>query len=212
MSQILETSVIVEDGISVPITKAAILASGKISIKNKLVRETITEKTNSAISLTYFLAAHLFNVSPNVQYLRLSLYDRNELNPLLWVEFEREKFSRTRPKIIGVISDILGYPNVLEFKNKADSIELCAMDKAMFDNNVAMAIQQTNEIHIEHQSTYSDLGNNYIAISFEDASILCGVPNLSNEVRKAISTAKDKGLSYVAVDKKLKSILDELKK
>lgn len=64
MSQILETSVIVEDGISVPITKAAILASGKISIKNKLVRETITEKTNSAISLTYFLAAHLFNVSP----------------------------------------------------------------------------------------------------------------------------------------------------
>lgn len=212
MSQILETSVIVEDGISVPIIKAAILASGKISIKNKLVRETITEKTNSAISLTYFLAAHLFNVSPNVQYLRLSLYDRNELNPLLWVEFEREKFSRTRPKIIGVISDILGYPNVLEFKNKADSIELCAMDKAMFDNNVAMAIQQTNEIHIEHQSTYSDLGNNYIAISFEDASILCGVPNLSNEVRKAISIAKDKGLSYVVVDKKLKSILDELKK
>lgn len=211
-THILETSIIVEDGISVPITKAAILASGKISIKNKLVRETITEKTNSAISLTYFLAAHLFNVSPNVQYLRLSLYDRNELNPLLWVEFEREKFSRTRPKIVGVISDILGYPNVLEFKNKADSIELCAMDKAMFDNNVVMAIQQTNEIHIEHQSTYSDLGNNYIAISFEDASILCGVPNLSNEVRKAISTAKDRGLSYVAVDKKLKSILDELKK
>ena len=69
MSQILETSVIVENGISVPIIKAAILASGKISIKNKLVRETITEKTNSAISLTYFLAAHLFNVSPNVQYL-----------------------------------------------------------------------------------------------------------------------------------------------
>lgn len=211
-THILETSIIVEDGISVPITKAAILASGKISIKNKLVRETITEKTNSAISLTYFLAAHLFNVSPNVQYLRLSLYDRNELNPLLWVEFEREKFSRTRPKIVGVISDILGYPNVLEFKNKADSIELCAMDKTMFDNNVVMAIQQTNEIHIEHQSTYSDLGNNYIAISFEDASILCGVPNLSNEVRKAISTAKDRGLSYVAVDKKLKSILDELKK
>lgn len=56
---------------------------------------------------------------------------------------------------------------MLEFKNKADSIELCAMDKAMFDNNVAMAIQQTNEIHIEHQSTYSDLGNNYIAISLK---------------------------------------------
>ena len=211
-THILETSIIVEDGISVPITKATILASGKISIKNKLVRETITEKTNSAISLTYFLAAHLFNVSPNIQYLRLSLYERNKQNPLLWVEFEREKFICVNPYRVGVLSDILSYPNVLEFKNRASSIELCAMDKTSFDNNVAMAVKRENENHLEYQSTYSDLGNNDIAISFEDASILCGIPNLSNEVRKAISTAKDKGLSYVTIDKKLKGILDELKK
>lgn len=211
-THILETSIIVEDGISVPITKATILASGKISIKNKLVRETITEKTNSAISLTYFLAAHLFNVSPNIQYLRLSLYERNKQNPLLWVEFEREKFICVNPYRVGVLSDILSYPNVLEFKNRAGSIELCAMDKTSFDNNVAMAVKRKNENHLEYQSTYSDLGNNDIAISFEDASILCEIPNLSNEIRKAISTAKDKGLSYVTIDKKLKGILDELKK
>lgn len=211
-THILETSIIVEDGISVPITKATILASGKISIKNKLVRETITEKTNSAISLTYFLAAHLFNVSPNIQYLRLSLYERNKQNPLLWVEFEREKFICVNPYRVGVLSDILSYPNVLEFKNRAGSIELCAMDKTSFDNNVAMAVKRENENHLEYQSTYSDLGNNDIAISFEDASILCEIPNLSNEIRKAISTAKDKGLSYVTIDKKLKGILDELKK
>lgn len=211
-THILETSIIVEDGISVPITKATILASGKISIKNKLVRETITEKTNSAISLTYFLAAHLFNVSPNIQYLRLSLYERNKQNPLLWVEFEREKFICVNPYKVGVLSDILSYPNVLEFKNRAGSIELCAMDKTSFDNNVAMAVKRENENHLEYQSTYSDLGNNDIAISFEDASILCEIPNLSNEIRKAISTAKDKGLSYVTIDKKLKGILDELKK
>lgn len=211
-THILETSIIVEDGISVPITKATILASGKISIKNKLVRETITEKTNSAISLTYFLAAHLFNVSPNIQYLRLSLYERNKQNPLLWVEFEREKFICVNPYRVGVLSDILSYPNVLEFKNRAGSIDLCAMDKTSFDNNVAMAVKRENENHLEYQSTYSDLGNNDIAISFEDASILCEIPNLSNEIRKAISTAKDKGLSYVTIDKKLKGILDELKK
>ena len=211
-THILETSIIVEDGISVPISKAAILASGKISIKNKLVRETITEKTISAVSLTYFLAAHLFNVSPNIQYLRLSLYERNKQNPLLWVEFEREKFICVNPYRVGVLSDILSYPNVLEFKNRAGSIELCAMDKTSFDNNVAMAVKRENENHLEYQSTYSDLGNNDIAISFEDASILCEIPNLSNEIRKAISTAKDKGLSYVTIDKKLKGILDELKK
>ena len=211
-AHVLETSVTVENGITVPISKATILASGKISIKNKLVRETITEKTNSAVSLTYFLAAHLFNVSPNIQYLRLSLYERNKQTPLLWVEFEREKFSRTNPKIVDVITDILGYPNVLEFKNRADSIGLCAMDKASFDNNVAIAIQHANEVHPEYQSTYINIDNNNIAISFDDASLLGGVPNLANEVRKAISLAKDRGQTYVTVDKKMKSILDELKK
>lgn len=211
-ARVLEASVIVEDGISVPITKATILTSGKISIKNKLVRETITEKTNSVVSLTYFLAAHLFNTSPNVQYLRFSLYERNKQNPLLWVEFERDKFSRIRPKIVDVISDILGYPNVLEFKNKADAIELCTMDKTSFDNDVAIAVQHSNETHPEYQSTSIDLGNNNIAISFDDAKLLGGVPTLANEVRKAISLAKDRGQSYVTVDKKIKSILDELKK
>lgn len=210
-AHVLEVSVIVEDGISVPTSRATILTSGKISIKNKLVRETITERTTSAVSLVYFIAANLFNVSPNVKYLRLSLYERNKQNPLLWVELEREKFSRTRPKMVDVISDILGYPNVLEFKNRAESIELCAMNKTSFDNNVAMAAKRANETHPECQSAYIDLGNN-IAISFEDANLLCGVPNLAYDVRKAISMAKDTGLSYVAIDKKLKSILDELKK
>lgn len=210
-SHVLDVSVIIEDGISVPTSKAIILTSGKISIKNKLVRETITERTTSAVSLVYFIAANLFNVSPNVQFLRLSLYERNKQNPLLWVEFERERFSHTRPKMVDVISDILGYPNVLEFKNRADSIELCAMDKTSFDNNVGMAAKRANETHPESQSAYIDLGNN-IAISFEDANLLCGVPNLAYDVRKAISMAKDTGLSYVAIDKKVKSILDELKK
>ena len=211
-AHVLEASVIVEDGISVPISKATILTSGKISIKNKLVRETITEKTNSAVSLTYFLAAHLFNTSPNVQYLRFSLYERNKQNPLLWVEFERDKFSRIRPKMVDVISDILGYPNVLEFKNKADAIELCTMDKTSFDNEVTIAVQHSNESHPEYQATYIDLGNNNIAISFDDAKLLGGVPTLANEVRKALSLAKDRGQVYVTVDKKMKNTLDELKK
>ena len=186
-THILETSVIVEDGISVPISKAVILASRKISIKNKLVRETITEKTISAVSLTYFLAAHLFNVSPNVQYLRLFLYERNKQSPLLWVEFEREKFLCVNPYRVSVVSDILSYPNVLEFKNRADSIALCAMDKDSFDNNVAMAIQHANEIHPKYQSSHVDL-NNDIAISFDDVSLPLKVHNnIVNEVHKAIS-------------------------
>ncbi len=204
-THVLETAVVMEDGISVPISKATILASGKISIKNKLVRETITEKTNSAVSLTYFLAAHLFNTSPNIQYLRLSLYERSKQNPLLWVEFEREKFSRTRPKMVDVISDILGYPNVLEFKNKADAIELCTTNKVSFDHDVAMTTQRAEEIHSKSHLSNSDIGNGKIAISFDDAKTLTHIPHVSSEVRKAIAIAKDKGDTFVTVDKKMRN-------
>lgn len=211
-SHVLDASVIVEDAFSVPTFKASILTSGKISIKNKLVREVITERTTSAVSLVYFIAAHLFNVSPNIHYLRLSLYKGSKLSPLLWVEFGREKLSRTSPKTVDVISDILGYPIVLEFKNRADSVELCVMDKTSFDNKVAQEVKRVNEIHSAYQATYADLGNNKVAISFEDANLLCGVPNLAYDIHKAMSMAKDRGQSYVAVDKKVKSVLDELKR
>lgn len=208
----LDATIVLEDGISIPLSKATILSSGKISIKNKLVKETITEKTNGTISLIYYLASHLFNISPNVQYLRISLYDKNKLNPLLWVEFERNKFSRKNSKTIDVVSDILGYPNVLDFKNKVDAIELCTMNLSTFDSNVAEASQRANAEHSEYQSTYIELGDSQIAISFDDANMLCTIPNIANDIRRAISMAKDRGQSYVAVDKKHKSILDELKK
>lgn len=115
------------------------------------------------------------------------MYERNKQSPLLWVEFEREKFLCVNPYRLDVVSDILSYPNVLEFKNRADSIALCAMDKDSFDNNVAMAIQHANEIHPKYQSSHVDL-NNDIAISFDDVSLPLKVHNnIVNEVHKAIS-------------------------
>lgn len=207
---LLNVDVLIENGITIPTSKASILSSGKISIKNKLVKEMITDKTNSAISLIYYLASYLYSASPNIQYLRMSLFDKDKQNPLLWVEFDRDKFSKTKSKTVEVISDILRYPNVLEIKNRGDAIELCSISQQTFTQNVALAIQQANEIHPKFQSAaYTDMGNGMISISFDDAQKLSSIPNISSDIRKAVSTAKDKGLAYVIIDKKYVKILSE---
>ena len=207
---LLNVDVLIDDGITIPTSKASVLSSGKISIKNKLVKEMITDKTNSATSLIYYLASYLYSASPNIQYLRMSLFDRNKQNPLLWVEFERDKFSKTKSRTVEVTSDILGYPNVLEFKNRGDALELCSISQQTFTQNVAIAIHQANEIHPKSQSAaYTDMGNGMISISFDDAQKLSSIPNISSDIRKAVSTAKDKGLSYVIIDKKYTKILSE---
>lgn len=133
---LLEVEIIMEDGINIPATKATILSSGKISIKNKLVKEMISDKSNSTVSLVYYLSNQLFHASPNIQYVRMALYDKNKQYPLLWVELDRERFSKTRSNTVNVLSDILGYPNVTNFKTKGDAIELATMAEATFKDSI----------------------------------------------------------------------------
>ena len=133
---LVEAGVILEDGINIPATKATILSSGKISIKNKLVKEMISDKSNSTVSLVYYLSNQLFLASPNVLYVRMALYDRSKQHPLLWVEFDRERFAQTRTDSVNVLSDILGYPNVTNFKTKGDAIELATMTEASFMDSI----------------------------------------------------------------------------
>lgn len=209
---VLNVDVILEDGIAIPTSKASILSSGKISIKNKLVKEMITDKTNSAISLIYFLASHLYSASPRIKYLRMALYDRNKQNPLLWVEFDRDKFSKTKSRMVEVNSDILGYPNVLAFKNKGEALELSNLSQPDFSEKVAQAMLRADKGHSESQTaTYTDWGDGRLSVSYDDAQKLAGIPNISSDIRKAISTAKDEGLTHVIIDKKYARILSELR-
>lgn len=162
----LDVEMTFEDGVNVPSSKATILASGKISIKNKLVKEMISAKTLSTLSCVYYFASHLANVSPNIQYLPMSVFDRSKQNPLLWVEFERGMFSRITPQIVELHSDILGYPHVLDFKTKGDTLELAIMDTNTFEKEVKAAIENVNASRLQAKRNMTESNDNNIAIFF----------------------------------------------
>ena len=212
VKHLLSVEMTFENGINVPVSKATILTSGKISIKNKLVKEIIQDKTKSIISCAYYMAGKYFNVSPNILYIRMSIYDTNKQNPLLWVEFERDKLSKLSPLLTDIISDILGYPHVLNYKTKGDALELAIMNKTTFNNEVLFEISKLNSSRVSVESIITDLNADYIALSFNEAQRLINVPRLSEAIKKALSIAKDNGSTYVTLSKQYKGIIEEFYK
>ena len=133
---LMEASVVLEEGIAVPTLKASMLPSGRISVRDKLVTEIASDKARGAVSLAYFLAGGIFAVTPNILKLRIALYCRSKQAPLLWVEFGRERFSRIIPSSVNVLTDILGYPKVINLRSDSGSAELCRIDRRAFEDAV----------------------------------------------------------------------------
>ena len=209
--QQISIEVIVEDGINAPNSKAVVLTSGKISIKNKLVRETIQDKSSSALSLAYMVSAHVFNVSPNIEYIRLSLFDRTKQTPLLFVEFNRDVFSHINPKLLALFTDILGYPHVINFKTKGGASEISTWDASHFNQEV-MAVcsekdKERNSVSCEDQ----EMENGMISISVAQANRLCRFVSDNSDIRHAISLAEDNHADEVVISNKYKGILEEIK-
>lgn len=210
-AHLLDVDLIFEEGVHVPVTKAVVLASGKISIKNKLMKEIISDKTNSTLSCVYYMAGRLFNVTPNIQYLRMSVYDKDISNPLLWVEFDRDQFSRIDPKTVGLHADILGYPHVIDFKTKGDALELSIMKETRFASEVKNQITNLNSSRSVLEIVTTEVDNGKIVISFDDAQRLTRIPMMATICKKAVAEAKDNGWDYVKIDKQYKGIIEELK-
>lgn len=142
----------------------------------------------------------------------MSIYDTNKQNPLLWVEFERDKLSKLSPLLTDIISDILGYPHVLNYKTKGDTLELAIMNKTTFNNEVLFEISKLNSSRVSVESIITDLNADYIALSFNEAQRLINVPRLSEAIKKALSIAKDNGSTYVTLSKQYKGIIEEFYK
>ena len=142
----------------------------------------------------------------------MSIYDTNKQHPLLWVELERDKLSKLRPLLTDIISDILGYPHVLNYKTKGDTLELAIMNKTTFNNEVMFEISKLNSSRVSVESIITDLDADYIALSFNEAQRLINVPRLSEAIKKALSIGIVNGSTYITLSKQYKGIIEEFYK
>lgn len=89
----LEIEVEVPYSIPIPFQKATMLASGKISIKNKTAKEQEADFKLCIYGLPYYLASKFFDISANIEKIAITVWDEGKKRGHIWVEFPRDDFN-----------------------------------------------------------------------------------------------------------------------
>ena len=178
--------------------KATINSANKLSVKSKLVKEINTEITQSALSLVYSVAFRLFKVAANVDTVNIALW-KNKSAGYLWIAFTRKSMRGTGPQWVDVLSDYWVHPNVTNFKQKSDSVEILPIAKDTFEH----------KIKAKKTSVNNSKDEKYCEISVLDAQKILNYM-YDPELHEAVENAKSLGSDYVHVEVKYKNILKEL--
>lgn len=111
-SQLLTTDIELYGDMNLPNTKANILSTGRISVKEKLVKEMEQLKTETIISMVYYFAASLFNASINIQTQRISVWLDGKREGILWIQFDRTQFGKLSMRTVNTMLNYYDWPRV----------------------------------------------------------------------------------------------------
>lgn len=181
--------------ITIPDKKAVPLASGKISIKDKLKRELDADTANTLLGLSYYLAGYLFNLSVNVSVVRLSVV--TGFSAYYWVEFERKWFSILSFSSLYPLQDFFSHPNVIDYTKS--SIEL--INESDFRQRIKDAIKVSDLL-----SQNPDL----IVLSVSEAEKIIKILDGTDDLKQAVKEAKSNRSSVVVANKRYNNVLSEI--
>lgn len=181
--------------LNIPDKKVVPLATGRISVKDKLKREYDEDTINTLIGLAYNIADHLFSLSVNVKIVRLSAV--SGFMAYYWIEFNRTTFSAISFGYHNLLQDFFCHPYIINLKNS--SIE--AIPEVEFQNRVADIIN-INDLLLKD--------NTLIRIGIQDAEMIINHLDECDDLIKEVKKAKEKKSNYIVANKRYKNILQEL--
>lgn len=208
---LLETKIELPLDLGVPTTKTNILASGKISVKDKLVKEVEQSKTETILSLVYYVAASLFNATINIQTQRVSVVTASGGEGILWIQFDRKKFSRLSMRTIIPLQNYYDWPRVDALRvvrgaSQFDSMDIAgfnlAIKRVMAENGIEAPITEENEPVVSDDGWTTTIGY---------AQTLASALTEDYELQAIVSDALNAKASKVTLPRKYKGIFKELK-
>lgn len=192
---VIDATVSLPSLLYIPDKKITPLSSGKISVKDKLKREIETDTVNTLLGLSYYLAGYLFNLSVNINIVRLSVM--TGYSAYYWVEFDRKSFSAISFSSLYPLQDFFNHPNVIDYKKS--TIEF--ISENVFRARVADAIKA---------SVLLSSNPNLIVLSLADAEKICKVIAGADDLKQAIEEAKTNNTTSVVANKRYRNILNEI--
>ena len=115
-----------------PTTNIRILTSGKISIKDKLAKEMEQFRTETILSMVYYVAASLFNASINIQKQCVTVWLDGKREGVLGVMCERDRFTKLSMRTTEPMLDYYDWPRVDALRVVRGALHLDTLDSICF--------------------------------------------------------------------------------
>ena len=127
-----------DPSLKVPMKKATLKTTGKLSVRSKTQGEIQQDYANTCMSLMYYVACNVFNITPNIQTCRVALYSASKASGICWIEFNRNRFSTLNLSSLDPMFDMMGWPNVANLKVLKTTAKLESIDKATFEKQIKL--------------------------------------------------------------------------
>lgn len=208
---LLNTEIELQNDLNLPTNKTNILASGKISVKDKLVKEMEQFKTETIVSMIYYVAASLFNAAINIRTQRVSVWLEGKREGLIWIQFDRNSFSKLSMRTVNPMLNYYDWPRVDALRMVRGASQFDPFDAISFKNAIAQ-VMTDNEIKDEEQSATDVPYSSDVIVTIGYAkTIAAALPN-DAELQPLVADAMSSGAAKVTLPKKYKGILKELEK
>ena len=112
----------------IPTAKTVVHSRG-ITIKNKMQREMQQEESECIIGLSMLLAGRTFSVTPNIKCVNVLFHTHRDMEALLAVHFEREKFVATRQKMETPSVALFNFPYAANIRTVREAMVLGVIPK-----------------------------------------------------------------------------------
>lgn len=196
------------NGINLPFQKAVQLASGRASIKNKLVREMAEETKDTILSFVYYFASKIFEISLNITKVELTIWDEGRNKGYIWVKIPRDGIMRDVPKYLVPAADIENYLKVIDIRIKTASVEIAPILAPKFLKLID-AEKKKQDINIRPMGGISGQ-NPVVYITMDEAKALLREIGSDSVLKQCITDAELKRSRIVAVDPKYKKMIADI--
>lgn len=140
----LMTDIELYGDLNLPTTKATTLTSGRISVKDKLIKEQEQCRTETLLSLVFYVAAQLFNATVRIHRQQVTLWLDGRREGLMWIAMERDQFAQLDMETTVLLEECENRPFVGALRTVRGAVRLDTMEAAAFKNAIRLAEAENN--------------------------------------------------------------------
>lgn len=197
--------------LNLPTSKTNILSTGRISVKDKLVKETEQLRTETIVSMVYYFAASLINAAINIQTQRISVWLNGKREALLWIQFDRTQFGKLSMRTVNTMLNYYDWPHVDVLRVVRGEYQFDPIDANSFKNMIVQAICEHELVSPSSTAEHSRLSGDGWTVTIGMAQTLADAFPEDYELQAIVMDTLQLHESKITLPKKYKGIFNELK-